>query len=253
MPGYPRLEAGITFSQSTELDYSAARIHALQRSIALAQRSDASTTLSCRSSCIALAFFAIESASVQIANHASALTTSTLALLARCKNSASPALRAMSITSSAVDVLVRDRNCISSRLTDRANSIPGDGQHQPLRVMAAYSCPVFAASGSESILQSLAEVATLGNASEIGGPVCASGAGRPLRRLHSGGARRSAVSSGGSCAGSRSTSNTRACMSDCIHSWEGISCPTAAAAQSPCADGRRGRRYVSQSNFERNR
>ena len=93
MSGYPRLEAGITFSQSTELDYSAARIHALQRSIALAQRSDASTTLSCRSSCIALAFFAIESASVQIANHASALTTSTLALLARCKNSASPALR----------------------------------------------------------------------------------------------------------------------------------------------------------------
>lgn len=55
----------MTFSQSTELDYSAARIHALQRSIALAQRSDASTTLSCRSSWIALAFFAIESTSVQ--------------------------------------------------------------------------------------------------------------------------------------------------------------------------------------------
>jgi hypothetical protein len=103
-------------------DYSAARIHALQRSIALAQRSDESTTLSCWSSRIALAFLAIESASVQIANHASALTTSAAVPLVYCKNSASPALRAMSITSSAVGVVLRDRNCISSHLTDRANS-----------------------------------------------------------------------------------------------------------------------------------
>jgi hypothetical protein len=40
--------------------YSAARIQALHRSIALAQRSEASTTLSCWSSRIALAFLAIE-------------------------------------------------------------------------------------------------------------------------------------------------------------------------------------------------
>jgi hypothetical protein len=48
-------------------------------------------TLSCWSSRIDLAFLAIESASVQIANHASALTTSTVVLLRVCKNSASPA------------------------------------------------------------------------------------------------------------------------------------------------------------------
>jgi hypothetical protein len=79
-------------------DYSAARIQALQRSIALAQRSDASMTLSCWSSRIDLAFLAIETASVLIANRASTLTTSTEALLlVGCKNSASPALRAMSI------------------------------------------------------------------------------------------------------------------------------------------------------------
>ena len=79
-------------------DYSAARIQALQRSIALAQRSDVSTTLSCRSSRIVLAFLAIESARLQIANRASARTISTLALLGYCKNSARPALRAMSTT-----------------------------------------------------------------------------------------------------------------------------------------------------------
>jgi hypothetical protein len=95
-------------------DYSAARIHALQRSIALAQRSDVSTALSCRSSRIVLAFLAIESARVQIANHASARTISTLALLGCCKNSARPALRAMSITSSAVGVVPRDRKCMSA-------------------------------------------------------------------------------------------------------------------------------------------
>jgi hypothetical protein len=66
-------------------DYSAARIQTLQRSIALAQRSDESTTLSRRSSPFALAFLAIESASVQIASHASALTTSTAVLLRESK------------------------------------------------------------------------------------------------------------------------------------------------------------------------
>jgi hypothetical protein len=29
--------------------------------------------------------------------------------------------------------------------------------------------------------------------------------------------------------------------------WEGIACPTAAAAGAPCADARRGRRAVAQS------
>ena len=57
----------------------------LQRSIALAQRSDESTTLSRRSSPFALPFSAINSASVQIASHASALTTSTAVLLRESK------------------------------------------------------------------------------------------------------------------------------------------------------------------------
>ena len=107
-------------SLAQQRGYSAARIQALQRSIALAQRSDASATLPCWSSRIALAFLAIESASVQIANHASALTASTVVLLrVCCKNSASPALRAMSVNSSAVGVVLRDRGRRHRKTLDR--------------------------------------------------------------------------------------------------------------------------------------
>ena len=55
-------------------------------------------------------------------HHASALMTSAAVLLVYRKNSASPALRAMSIMSSAVGVVLPDRNCINYHLADRANS-----------------------------------------------------------------------------------------------------------------------------------
>ena len=51
----------------------------------LPKEADESTTLSRRSSPFALPFSAIESASVQIASHASALTTSTAVLLRESK------------------------------------------------------------------------------------------------------------------------------------------------------------------------
>ena len=103
----------------------------------LPKRRRVDRALSCRSSRIALAFLAMNSARVQIANHASARTISTLALLGCCKNPARPALRATSKTSSAVDVVPRDRKYISSRLADRANSKSSLGEYWLLRVMAA--------------------------------------------------------------------------------------------------------------------
>jgi hypothetical protein len=123
-----------------------------------------STTLSCWSSRIDLEFLAIESASVQIANHASALTTSTVVLLACCKNSASPALRAMSITSSAVGVVLRYRNCISSHLTVRANSKSWCWTTLSSKIYGRMFSSCHYASVSESISQSVAEAATPGKA-----------------------------------------------------------------------------------------